>query len=123
MPDIQRRAMAIAAAVDRPDSQPRQQQPARRDALRALLAGLAAVGAGAAASPARASGDSSAAREGEVRHTEQEWREILGPDSYAVMREVRTWIEPLIELRSLPPKLLLLLLMWSVLVMCPSAVQ
>jgi len=66
----------------------------RRDALKAVLAGIATVGA--ASSPAFAG----EAREGEVRHTDAEWKQILTPDQYAVLRTAATekrFSSPLVE--------------------------
>ncbi|KAL4420348.1 hypothetical protein ABPG77_006155 [Micractinium sp. CCAP 211/92] len=55
----------------------------RRAALAALVAGVAAI-------PQRAGADEKAPRQGEISHTDAEWRELLPRDAYAVLRQART---------------------------------
>eukprot|EP00887_Chlorella_sp_A99_P000059 scaffold16.g59.t1 len=60
----------------------------RRDTLlQGLLAGLASLKPAAAA---HAEEGSAEAREGEVRHTDAEWQELLTPEQYAVLRQAAT---------------------------------
>ncbi|PRW33723.1 methionine sulfoxide reductase B [Chlorella sorokiniana] len=56
----------------------------RRAALAAVVAGIATIGAQPAAA------DENAPRQGEVRHSEAEWRRLLPPDAYAVLRQAQT---------------------------------
>lgn len=74
----------------------------RRQALQGLLAALAAT----AARPAVAGGEGGA-RLGEVAHTDAEWRELLNPDQYAVLRTAATerrFSSPLVEVSALFPQ-------------------
>ena len=65
---------------------PEEEQPTRRRTLQSLVATLAAVNASSAV--ATASEDST--REGEIHHTDAEWRAMLSPDQYAVLRTAAT---------------------------------
>ncbi|KAL4419949.1 hypothetical protein ABPG75_007047 [Micractinium tetrahymenae] len=70
-----------------------EQRASRRAALAALVAGVAAI-------PQRAGADEKAPREGEVRHSDAEWRQLLPPDAYAVLRQARTekrYSSPLVD--------------------------
>ena len=62
-----------------------QPEASRRQALQALLAGLAA----ASARPAFAGAEDNA-RQGEISHTDAEWRELLSQNQYAVLRTAAT---------------------------------
>lgn len=60
-----------------------EERASRRAALAALVAGVAAI-------PQRAGADEKAPRQGEVQHSDAEWRQLLPPDAYAVLRQART---------------------------------
>lgn len=72
-----------------------QELSSRRNALKSLVAGLVASSSLPAEAASgmmmlpREKGDNSA-RQGEIRHSDEEWRNILSADQYAVLREAAT---------------------------------
>jgi len=74
----------------------------RREALQAVLTGIVTVGT---CRPSLAASRSDS-REGEIRHTDPEWRQILTADQYAVLRTAATerrFSSPLVDVS--PPHL------------------
>lgn len=90
----------IRASHQNQQPQDRSDGASRRDALRALIATLSV----ASSTPARAFSTSPDVREGKIRHSDAEWREILSPDQYAVLRTAATerrFSSPLVDVRLL----------------------
>lgn len=82
-------------------------EASRRRALQTLLVGLAAV----SARPALAAREGDA-REGEIRHTEAEWRELLSEGQYAVLRTAATERPRTSPLYEVSEAILLLINLW-----------